>query len=375
MHLLASLANHGWHPAAWSVTGVAGFTGATPFRAMAKTAEQGGLDAVLLGLPTAPRARRDGGKIDGIRLDPLPLLGAMIGATERIGLCAWWPGDVAEPFHVARVFATLDHLASGRTGWITGLEGPEELGARFRHTNLPATEEDSAARLVELIDVARQLWDSWEDRGFVVDQASGTFADPPHVHPIDHAGRFFAVRGPLNVPRPVQGQPVILHRDVPAGPLRLGAAASAEVVLAECATAAEATASRRDWRALAQKHGRDPEGLRFIVRVMPILAESEQAAQKRAAELDGLAGIDEEQAVPRVVGTPEQFADWLAQWHGAGACDGFDILPAVLPVDLDLLVEAVVPQLRRRGLRPAGYEQPTLRGHLGLQRAASRFAA
>ena len=376
MHLLASLAAHGWHAAAWRVTGAAGFAGAAPFRAMAKTAEQGGLDAVLLGLPTAPRVLRDGGKVDGIRLDPLPLLAAMIGATERIGLCGWWPGDVAEPFHVARVFATLDHLALGRTGWITGLEGPQELGSRFGHTNLPATEEDSATRLVELIDVARQLWDSWEDRGFVVDQASGTFADPTRVHPIEHAGRFFTVRGPLNVPRPVQGQPVILHRDVPAGTMRLGAAASAEVVLAECATLAEAAAGRRDWRGLAQKQGRDPEGLRFIVRVMPILAESEQAARKRAAELDGLAGVDGHQAgVPRVVGTPDQFADWLAQWHGAGACDGFDILPAVLPVDLDLLAEAVVPQLRRRGLRPAGYEHPTLRGHLGLRRAPSRYAA
>jgi alkanesulfonate monooxygenase SsuD/methylene tetrahydromethanopterin reductase-like flavin-dependent oxidoreductase (luciferase family) len=147
-------------------------------------------------------------------------------------------------------------------------------------------------------------------------------------------------------------------------------------VLAHCATVAEATASRRDWRALAQKHGRDPEGLRFIVRVMPILAESEQAALKRAAKLDGLAGVDGQRAgVSRVVGTPDQFADWLAQWHVAGACDGFDILPAVLPVDLDLVVEAVVPQLRQRGLRRAGYDHPTLRGHLGLQRAPSRFAA
>ena len=128
MHLLASLAAHGWHAAAWRVTGAAAFAGAAPFRAMAKTAEQGGLDAVLLGLPTAPRARRDGGKVDGIRLDPLPLVAAMIGATERIGLCAWWPGDVAEPFHVARVFATLDHLASGRTGWIAGLEGARGTG-------------------------------------------------------------------------------------------------------------------------------------------------------------------------------------------------------------------------------------------------------
>ena len=73
MHLLASLAAHGWHSAAWRVTGAAGFGGAAPFRSMAQTAERGGLDAVLLGMPTAPRARRDGGKVDGIRLDPLPL--------------------------------------------------------------------------------------------------------------------------------------------------------------------------------------------------------------------------------------------------------------------------------------------------------------
>lgn len=336
---------------------------------MARTAERGGLDAVLLGLPTAPMALRAGGQVDGIRLDPLPLLGAMIGATERIGLCGWWPGDVAEPFHVARVFATLDHLASGRTGWIAGLEGPEELGTRFRHTNMPALPEDQAARLIELIDVARQLWDSWEDRGFVVDQSTGTFADPEHVHPIDHAGRFFTVRGPLNVPRPVQGQPVIFYRDTPADAARSGAAASAEVVLAECATVDEAVARRREWRALAQQHGRDPDSLRFVVRVMPILAESEQAAQKRAAELDAAAPPA---SVPRFVGTSEQFVERIAQWHGA--CDGFDILPAVLPVDLDMLVETVVPQLRRRGLRGTAYEHATLRGHLGLQRSPSRFA-
>jgi len=123
-----------------------------------------------------------------------------------------------------------------------------------------------------------------------------------------------------------------------------------------------------------QRHGRDPDGLRFVVRVMAILAGSEQAARTRAAELDGLAGGSGTGAV-RFTGTPDQFADWLAQWHSVGACDGFDILPAVLPVDLDTIVEAVVPQLRRRGLRPAGYEHATLRGHLGLRRAASRFAA
>jgi len=375
VHLLASLAAHGWHPAAWRVTGRKGFEGAAPFRAAARTAERGGLDAVLLGLPTAPRAMRVNGKVDGLHLDPLPLLGLLIGATERIGLCGYWPADIAEPYHVARVFATLDHLAGGRTGWIAGLEGRAELAGKFQRPDLPTDDGDAALREVELIDVARQLWDSWEDEGFVVDQSTGTFAEPERVHPIDHAGRFFTVRGPLNVPRPVQGQPVILHRGAPAGEKRAGAAGSAEIVLGEAATTAEAKAERSDWRALAAQNGRAPESLRYVARVMPILADTEAAARRRADELDQLADGAAGAKAARFVGTPEQFAARLAEWHGNQACDGFDILPAVLPLDLDLLVDAVVPSLRRRGLVRTAYDSTTLRGHLGLQRRPSRFAA
>lgn len=373
MHLLASLSAHGWHPAAWRVSGAAGFEGAAPFKRAAQMAERGGLDAVLIGLPTAPLAVRAAGRVDGLQFDPLPLLGLLIGATRRIGLCGHWPADVAEPYHVARVFATLDHLAGGRTGWIAGLDGPSELAARVQRPDLPTDDKTAALRLAELIDVARQLWDSWEDTGFVVNQSTGTFADPDRVHPIDHAGRFFTVRGPLNVPRPVQGQPVILHRDVPAGDARLVAAASAEVVLAGPATIAEAKQGRADWRALAVRHGRDADSLRYVVRIMAILAETEAAASGRAAGLDALAAPHA--AVARLVGTPDQFATHLADWHAAGACDGFDILPAVLPIDLALLVDKVVPLLRQRGLLRRGYESTTLRGHLGLQRAQSRFAA
>jgi alkanesulfonate monooxygenase SsuD/methylene tetrahydromethanopterin reductase-like flavin-dependent oxidoreductase (luciferase family) len=376
VYLLASLAAHGWHPAAWRIAGTAGFGGVAPFRTMARTAERGGFDAVLLGLPTAPAALRSRGGIDSLHLDPLPLLGALIGATERIGLCAYWPGDVAEPYHVARVFATLDHLAGGRTGWIAGLAGREELSAKFQRLDLPTADADAAARLVELIDVTRQLWDSWEDRGFVVDQSTGTFADPARVHPIDHEGRFFTVRGPLNVPRPVQGQPVIFYRDEPPGEARAGVAASAEVVLSERATIAEARTSRAAWRALAGRHGRAPDGLRFVICVMPILADTEVAAQKRSAELDGLApAMAATRSPPRFVGTPEQFVAWMVDWQAAEACDGFDMLPAVLPVDLELIADQVVPQLRRLGLRSDGYESPTLRERLALPRAASRFAA
>lgn len=350
MHLVASLAAHGWHPAAWRVSGKAGFAGAAPFRDMARTAERGGLDAILFGLP---------GESGGLHLDPLPLLGAMIGATKRIGLCGYWPADVAEPFHVARVFATLDHLAGGRTGWIAGLAGAAALAGRFQRLDLPTSGADAEARLAELIDVARQLWDSWEDGSFVVDQATATFADSEKVRPIDHAGRFFTVRGPLNVPRPVQGQPVILYFDRPSAPVVPGV----ECVLSECATMAEARARRAAWA-----------GARFLVRVMPILAETEAAARKRAADLDGL-GPPAGTKGPRFTGTPAQFAAWMGEWHAAGACDGFDLLPAVSAVDLDLVADAVVPLLRQQGLRPAGYDGQMLRDLLGLRRPVSRFAA
>ncbi len=166
---------------------------------------------------------------------------------------------------------------------------------------------------------------------------------------------------------------VILRRDVPAGDARQGAAASAEVVLARPATIAEAKEARADWRALAARHGRDADGLRYVARTMAILAETEAAATRRAAELDALAAPDA--GATRFVGTPAQFAAHLAEWHAAGACDGFDVLPAVLPIDLGLLVDAVVPLLRQRGLVRMSYESTMLRGHLGLRRAQSRFAA
>ena len=211
--------------------------------------------------------------------------------------------------------------------------------------------------------MTRQLWDSWEDKGFVVDQTTGTFAASEHVHPIDHTGHFFTVRGPLNVPRPVQGQPVIIHRDVlPSA--RAGLATSANIVLGEPASLAEARTARAEWRALS------PD-VRYVVRLEVILGESEAAATKRAAELDALA--DDRRL--RLVGTPEQLAAHLATWQTERACDGFDILPAVTAPDLDLLASAVVPLLRARGLRPAGYTGRTLREHLEIARPLSRFAA
>jgi alkanesulfonate monooxygenase SsuD/methylene tetrahydromethanopterin reductase-like flavin-dependent oxidoreductase (luciferase family) len=288
-----------------------GYPLAGQFPAMARIAERGGLDAVWLG---------HGGA--GPRLDPLPLLGSLIPVTSRIGLGAAWSLDHSEPFHVARVFATLDHLSGGRTAWLFGMA---EEAERFRHVP-PRTEAAARERDAEFIAIVRQLWDSWEDAAFLLDVASGRFADPARVYPIHHAGRHFSVRGPLNVPRPPQGNPVLAQavaggRVDPAADVLLTAAADAEEVV-------------RQVRAVPHK--------RVLVDLPP----------ETSADLAGY------------------MADWVARRR----CDGFNLLPSG-PDELARFVEDTVPLLRAQGLRPDGYTGATLRAHFALPRPRSQFAA
>lgn len=361
MLILLSARQHGWHPAAWRRTRGPGFA-VSALLEIAQRAERAAIDAVLLGLPALGEAAAGDGSEASLQLDALPLLGAAIGATQRIGLAGYWPLDVAEPFHVARVMATLDHLSGGRAAWITGLSNAAALRPDYGHARLPDGEE-AARRGRELVEVAIRLWDSWEDRGLVLDQASGRFADPAHVHPILHEGAFFTVRGPLNVPRPVQGRPVILHRDRGPGPLRSAVAPLADAVLAACPTPEAARALKAGFA--ASSPGPSPGPL-VIASIMPILARSDAEAIGRARDLDSLAPC----AAPRFVGTPEGFAAELARWSAAGACDGFDLQPAVLPDDLELICEAVLPALGRRGPQAGA----TLRAQLGLARPESQYA-
>jgi alkanesulfonate monooxygenase SsuD/methylene tetrahydromethanopterin reductase-like flavin-dependent oxidoreductase (luciferase family) len=352
LHLTASLAGSGFHPAAWRCGPQPAFPAGRRLQQMAQLAERGGLDAVWLGPPRFGPAAVATGQVDATRLDPLPVLGSLIAGTTQIGLGAHWGVDGTEPFHVARVFATLDHLAYGRTAWIVGL---------------PADDAD-LARAAELVDVTRKLWDSWEDEGFLLDVPTGRFADPARVHPIEHAGAFFTVRGPLNVPRPVQGNPPLVMTCPASAAGRRFAAATADVLLLDAATPDAAAA-------------RPAGGARALVNVMAVLGETEAAAQQRADALDGLITPQLAAALHadgpcrtlRFVGTPDRLVDVFAAW--AGSCDGFNILPAVLPDDLALFVDAVVPIARARGLAPAGAAGTTLRAHLGLDRPRSRYAA
>lgn len=370
MRLLLSARQHGWHPAAWRVSREALFSPAILLDT-AREAEEAKLDGVLFGLPLAETLPGDGpsngpsnGKEAGLRLDPLPVMGAAIARTGRIGLAAYWPLDMAEPYHVARVMATLDHLSGGRAAWITGLSGAASLGADYGHATL-LEEEEAVLRAVEFVEVAVKLWDSWEDCGFVADQETGLFADPGHVHPILHEGPFFVVRGPLNVPRPVQGRPVIIHHDSGPGSLRQAAISFADVILASCATLEAAATLKKE---LSSRASRPPL---LLASIMPILAPTEAEARHRAEELNRMASCTASQ----FVGTPDGFAAELARWMEADACDGFDLKPAVLSPDLDLIRKEVMPLLVRQSFRPARYAGGTFREHLGLERPESQYAA
>jgi len=373
LHLTVSLASSGYHPAAWHVSPLPARPDAAAIQAMARTAERGRLDAILLGLPI------DGpvggiGRANTMQLDPLPLLGSLIAVTRQIGLGAAWTVDYTEPYHVARVFATLDHLSYGRTAWIARMFGTAALAPRIGRPGGPDDPAAYCARAGEFIDVVGKLWDSWEDEAFALDKPSGMFVDPQLVHPLHHVGEYFSVRGPMNVPRPPQGNPVLVLEDPTTTIGRRFAAATADVLLTSCASLPTAIARYRELHALSVGRMRCPDPPRILANVVVVLDDTEAAAQRRAAALDALVP-PAAASVPRFVGTPDQLVETLLTWRQQDACDGFNVLPAVLPADLDRLVDAVVPRLRRLGLFRNDYAGSTLREHLGLALLPSQYAA
>jgi alkanesulfonate monooxygenase SsuD/methylene tetrahydromethanopterin reductase-like flavin-dependent oxidoreductase (luciferase family) len=363
MRLMLSIANHGWHSAAWRVSD-APLVHPRALIDAAVRAEQANFDAVIFGMPDPQFKKPGDGTAASVRFDALPIMGAAIGATTRIGICGYWPLDVAEPFHVARVMASLDHLSGGRVGWVAGLAGRESLLADYAHMSLLA-EAEAAHRAAEFISVVRGLCDSWDDQAFIIDQASGLFVDPDRVRPIMHNGPYFTVRGPLNVPRPIQGRPVIMLHDRGSDILRDAVLPLTDILLCDLASRDEAARFRADVQSRFSPSERSPSPL-IIKTAMPILAHTEGAARRRADELDALgSGLS-----PFFVGTPTGLAEELTKWVEHGACDGFDLRPAVNATDLELIIEAVVPSLRAASFRRSD-SRSTLRHDLHIARPST----
>ncbi|GIG88039.1 LLM class flavin-dependent oxidoreductase [Plantactinospora endophytica] len=398
---------------------------------LAQLAESVMFDSVFLADHVALEgaARRPAG-----RIDPLTVLTAVARATTRIGLIATASTSYNDPFNLARRFAALDLLSGGRAGWNI-VTTPGDASARNFGLDSQASHFERYQRADEFVSVAEKLWDSWEDDAIVADREAGVWADESKIHTIDHRGRFFSVRGPLNTPRSPQGHPVLVQ----AGSSEDGrdfAARHAEAVFTAQHTLADGQAFYADLKRRVKLAGRDPDGVKILPGIVPVIGSTEAEALELNAELDRLvlaeSGRDrlarqlgltpaqlpldkplpddlpseeeiegdksrftlivelarrEKLTVRELVGrlgsgrghrtfagTPEQVVEVIEQWAREGAADGFNIMPATLPSGFELFVEHVVPILRTRGLIRSEYQGTTLREHYGLPRPPSRYA-
>jgi FMN-dependent oxidoreductase (nitrilotriacetate monooxygenase family) len=363
-------------------------------------------------------------------LDPLTLLPALAMVTKRIGLIATASTTYNEPFHIARKFASLDHISGGRAGWNLVTSGnPDEAFNFGRDEHMEHDTRYRRAR--EFFDVVTGLWDSWADDAFLRDKESGVFFDPGKMHVLAHEGEWLKVRGPLNVARPPQGWPVIVQ----AGASEAGrqiAAETAEVIFGSSSTLPEAKAFYADVKGRMRRVGRDPDHLKVLPGAFVVIGDTLEEARAKKARLDGLvhpesglpnlsmrlgtdvSGYDLDGPLPEIpetnasqsgrqklvdlarennltirqlaqfvgsygglamVGTPKTIADEMEQWLHEEGCDGFNIMFSTVPAGLDAFVDRLVPELQRRGLFRRDYEGATLRENLGLPRPANRFFA
>jgi FMN-dependent oxidoreductase (nitrilotriacetate monooxygenase family) len=395
-------------------------------KAIAATAERGKFDLFFI----SDGLTMDPGDHPSFlnRFEPLTLLAALSQSTSHIGLGATVSTSFGEPYHVARAFASLDHISNGRAGWNVVTSTHDKAALNFSKTKL--AEHDLRYEIAtEFVDVVRGLWDCWEDDAIVADKATGVYLDKSKVRPLDHKGRFFQVKGPLNVERSPQGHPVIIQAGGSAPGQELSAR-SADLVFS--VVNGDRGAAKAAYDSLKQrviKHGRAPHELPILPGVMPIIGETDEQAKEQLARLQSwlnstnalalvsqrighdISGYpldgpvpdfpqtDRGQAFSRVLldmarrekmtlrdlynitaaarghwvihGTPKKIADTMEEWFTGGLADGFVVMPAYFPGAFDDFVDKVVPELQRRGLYRREYEGITLRSHLGLERPAA----
>jgi len=363
------------------------------------------------------------------KFEPLTLLSALAMTTTRLGLAATGSTTYAEPYQLARAFASLDHISGGRAGWNVVTTAYAKSSAVFGRRHPPHAERYAMAE--EFVEACRLLWDSWDDDAFIGDKQAGRFVRPGSLHVPHFKGRYFTVEGALNVPRAPQGHPVLIQAGS-SGPGQALAARIADVVFTAQNDLDEALAFHDALKAQVAGFGRNPAEVLVMPGVMPIVGRTESEAKALFAELNR--NIDTAQAftvlserlgmdmsaqpmdgpVPTppetehlksraalllemarrdkltlrelyyrvaaarghllLVGTPAQIADVLERWFKAGAADGFNVMPPFFPGQFDAFADDVVPLLQQRGLFRADYTATTLRGHLGLPRRLSAFA-
>jgi FMN-dependent oxidoreductase (nitrilotriacetate monooxygenase family) len=395
----------------------------------AQLAERGKFDYLFVADSVSINARSSPHYLN--RFEPLTILSAVAAVTSRIGLVATSTVSYNEPFNLARQFASLDHLSGGRAGWNVVTSWLAGSAANYgKSDHLGHAERYRLAD--EYLDVVKGLWDSWEDDALVRDKATGQFLDPDKLHELNHKGEFLQVKGPLNISRSPQGQPVIFQ----AGSSEDGrtfAARHAEAIFTHQEDLAEGQAFYADLKARARGFGRDPEQLLILPGARPVVGSTEAEAERLHEELAGLVSLenalralgrsfndhnfsvyDPDGAFPQhvaeegrksnqsaserilhyaaqgltlgeiafkvatpkggFVGTPEQLADRFQLWLDQRGSDGFNLFES-LPGQLDVFVDEVVPILQARGIYKRDYAGTTLRENLGLDVPVNRNTA
>ncbi|QKC85023.1 LLM class flavin-dependent oxidoreductase [Mesorhizobium sp. NZP2077] len=360
--------------------------------------------------------------------EPFTLLSALAAVTDHIGLIATASTTFDAPYHIARRFASLDHISGGRAGWnIVTTSNPDAALNFGLDEHVEHDERYHRAR--EFYDVVTGLWDSFTDDAFIRDAESGLYFDPAKLHVLDHKGEHLSVRGPLNIARPVQGWPVIVQAGASEAGRQL-AAETAEVIFAAHGDLAAGQRFFADIKGRAQKLGRSRDDIKILPGAFVIVGDSIEEAKAKRAKLDSLvyyesgiaslsialghdaSAFDPDAAMPEIpetnaskssrervielarnenltvrqlaqrlggysglafVGTPQTIADEMEDWLVTEGSDGFNIMFPYLPAGLDDFAEKVVPELQRRGLFRREYEGTTLRENLGLKRPPNRF--
>jgi alkanesulfonate monooxygenase len=436
MKLGLNIVANGAHAAGWRMpqARVDGAMDIGLWQRMAQAAENACIHFMFWadGIAVRHSARDDDELSYNARIDvfePLTVIGALAAVTQRIGFVASASTTYNEPYHIARKFASLDYVTRGRVGWNVVTSWSEQEAYNFgRDSHMEHALRYRRAQ--EFTDVVFGLWDSWEDDAFIRDKASGRYFDPAKLHTLNHRGESFAVKGPLNVARPLQGYPVIAQAGSSGAGQDLGAGI-ADLIYTAQKTREAAIDFYRSVKGHAEAAGRSPDEMLVMPGILPIMGRTRQAAQDRFEQLQNLvhprlglpfladtfgdlSEMDLDGPLPpplpasnalksahaalvrlaqqpgmtiralyqimagasghhMLVGTPQDVADVMEDWFRAGGCDGWNIMPAFMP---DPAIEAfdwLVPELQRRGLAQTEYAgDGTLRGSLGLPRPPFR---
>ena len=438
MHLALFVAPDGVHLGGWRHrTAAAPAEGFAFYQRLAGQAEAAKLDMLFIADKLAIDDLYGGDVATTLRYrsarasEPLTLLSALAVTTRHIGLGGTISTSYTEPYHAARMFASIDHLSGGRAAW-NAVTSVSDAEARNFGRDAHYAHDVRYDRASEYLDVTRKLWDSWGEDAVAPDKAAGTYADPARVHYVDHRGDWFTVKGPLNVPRPPQGHPVLIQAGA-SGAFQDLAARNAEVVFAVYPDLDRARASYRDFKDQVIAAGRSADAVKVLPGMVPIIADTEAEACALLAELDALvtaeaglsfmsgsmnydlsvhpldapvpdirAGIRGSKgrfdyvigraiakgwslaelgrwygsslSFAKFVGTAGMVAAEMEEWVKGGAADGFVIMPATMPSGVDRFLSEVVPLLQAGGLFRTDYRHDTLRGHLGLDKPRSRYA-